>query len=95
MAEIIAVQFGAVEQAATDCRTMATSLQGTLADLKAYLDKLVWTGSARVAYDADQAQWNQGAQELQQVVTTVSTAVTTANDQFLATETANTGRFSR
>jgi WXG100 family type VII secretion target len=95
MAEIIAVQFGAVDQAATDCRSMATSLQGTLADLKAYLDKLVWTGSARVAYDADQQQWNQGAHELQQIVTAVSTAVGTANHQFQATEAANTGRFSR
>lgn len=95
MADIITVQFGAVEQAATDCSAMASSLQVSLADLKAYLDQLVWTGSARTAYDADQAQWNQGAQELQQVVTTVSGAVRTAHDQFVATENANTGRFSR
>jgi 6 kDa early secretory antigenic target len=95
VAEIIAVQFGAVEQASTDCRAMATSLQGTLADLKAYLDKLVWTGAARVAYDTDQQQWNQGAQELQQVVSAVSTAVGAANQEFQATEAANAARFGR
>lgn len=94
MAEMIAVQFGALQQASADCNAIAGNLEATLAELKSYLDQLIWVGSARDAYNADQMKWNQGAEEIRGILSQISTNVATAEQTYSAAETANAGRFA-
>lgn len=94
MADQITVQFAALDQASADCNSIAGNLETTLGELKSYLDQLVWLGSARDAYNADQAKWNQGAEEIRSILGQISTSVSSAEQQFAATESANARRFA-
>ncbi|MGI8880635.1 MAG: WXG100 family type VII secretion target [Jatrophihabitans sp.] len=93
MADTIAVNFGQLSQASSDCKSIAGNLQSQLDQLQTYLNSLVWTGAAREAYQADQTMWNKGAQEIREALDTTSAAVTRAQAGFEAAENANRRRF--
>lgn len=93
MADIITVQFAAIEQASSDCNNIAGQLDSTLAELKSYLDQLVWTGAARESYTADQQQWNTGAQEIQQILVQVGQGLARAEQTYSSTESSIAGMF--
>jgi len=91
----IKVTFGGLEAAAGNISSQANKVQGSLDDLKQYLQPLVagWTGNASDQYQAHQAKWDQAAADLQQVLAAIGTAVQRAAEDYRDGERANAGRW--
>lgn len=91
----IKVSFGALQSAAGSISSNAAKVQGSLDDLKSYLQPLVstWTGAASEAYTAHQAKWDQAAADLQQVLAAIGTATQQAAEDYQTGEKTNTARW--
>lgn len=92
----ILVTFGAVNEAAMDTDAIASQIAQQLSDLKAYLAPLVasWSGEASGEFQALQAKWDSGANDLNQVLRQISQALRVAGEQYQATEKANSSTWS-
>ncbi|HXL16909.1 MAG TPA: WXG100 family type VII secretion target [Streptosporangiaceae bacterium] len=92
----IQVTFGAVNEAAMDTDSIASQIAQQLSDLKAYLAPLVasWSGEASGEFQALQAKWDAGANDLNQVLRQISQALRVAAEQYQATEKANRSTWS-
>lgn len=66
-----------------------------LADLRSMLQPLVatWSGAAAENYNFKQAQWDTAAADLNGVLSQISTALHTANANYIEAETANKNRW--
>ena len=93
----IKVTFGALEAAGGNIQGSAAKVQGSLDDLKRYLQPLVntWTGAAHEQYMQLQAKWDSAASDLQQVLHSIGVAVHSANEAYRQGESANTARFAQ
>jgi WXG100 family type VII secretion target len=87
----IQVTFGAVNEAAMDTDGIASQIAQQLSDLKAYLAPLVasWSGEAAGDFQALQAKWDAGANDLNQVLRQISQSLRAAGDNYSNTERAN------
>jgi 6 kDa early secretory antigenic target len=87
----VLVTFEAIGQAATDCNTTNAAMQQELTALKSYLAPMVqaWAGRARENYMVLQQQWDTAADDLSQVLTQISHALTVSQQNYTETETAN------
>jgi len=90
MSEIL-VTFSSIQQAQADCANTASNLNGQLSDLKSYLAPMVstWSGAAAENYNAKQRQWDQAAQDLNEILQQISKALGSAGDDFQAAESSN------
>jgi WXG100 family type VII secretion target len=88
----ILVTFGAINEAAMDTDAVATQIAQQLSDLKDFLAPLVanWSGEASTEYQALQAKWDTGANDLNQVLRQMAQALRTAGDNYQNTERTNT-----
>jgi WXG100 family type VII secretion target len=93
MSEIL-VQYGALEQGASQMKAIASTMEGKLADLKGRLAKLQWEGDDRVAYNAYQAQWDSAVADMNQVLAKIGAAVDVARENYQSTEKANQNAWS-
>lgn len=91
----IGVSFGKLQATHDKVTTIVSSMNSTLEDLKSYLRPLVstWEGSAAENYNAKQAQWDQAALDLNQVLSAIGNALASANEGYQSTEKANASRF--
>lgn len=85
------VTFAAINEAAMDSDAIASQIAQQLSDLKSYLAPLVgtWSGQASSDFQALQAKWDTSANDLNQVLRQMATALRTAAEQYRATESAN------
>lgn len=92
----IQVTFGELENARGSIQTTWSNISRELDDLKRYLAPMVetWTGEASIAYQAQQAKWDQAAHDLNQVLNQIGVALGTSNDNFQAAENANRARYA-
>jgi 6 kDa early secretory antigenic target len=92
----VLVTFGAINEAAMDTESVASQIAQQLSDLKAYLAPLVanWSGEASTEYQALQAKWDAGANDLNQVLRQMAQALRTAGDNYQNTERTNTSIWS-
>ncbi len=92
----ILVTFGAINEAAMDTDSVASQIAQQLSDLKAYLAPLVanWSGEASTEYQALQAKWDAGANDLNQVLRQMAQALRTAADNYQTTERTNSSIWS-
>lgn len=90
------VTFGAVQQAAGDARTTATSLNQQLADLKSYLAPLVasWEGQASSDYQAKQKQWDEAQTALNQILAQIGQALEVSHSNYSEAENKNASMWS-
>jgi early secretory antigenic target protein ESAT-6 len=95
MPDGIKVTFGGLEAAAGGISSNASKVQGSLDDLKTFLQPLVatWTGTASETYNAHQAKWDTAAADLQQVMAAIGTAVQRAAEDYRDGERANVNRW--
>jgi ESAT-6 family protein len=95
MPDGIKVTFSGLQAAAGSISSNASKVQGSLDDLKQYLQPLVatWSGSASEEYNAHQAKWDQAAADLQQVLAAIGTAVQRAAEDYADGERANAARW--
>lgn len=94
-ADRIQVTFGELGNAQGSIQTTWTNISRELDDLKRYLQPLVatWSGDASTAYQAEQAKWDQSANDLNQVLNQIGVALGTSNEHFQAAERANAARY--
>jgi 6 kDa early secretory antigenic target len=92
----IKVSFPALEETATYIDTKSKEANQLLADLKAMLQPLVatWTGAAAESYNHKQHLWDTAAADLNNVLSQISTALHTANANYIEAESANTRRWA-
>ena len=78
----IPVTFGEVESARESITTTWKNIRQELEELKRYLKPKVetWTGDASIAYQTLQAQWDQSANDLNQVLNQISVALGVERD---------------
>jgi ESAT-6 family protein len=83
--------FAGLSQGAAAFAQTASALQTELEDLESKLRaKLAaWEGDAQSAYHTYQQQWSRSAQDMQQVVTQLGTAISDSNDNYQAAERSN------
>ncbi|HEX6345449.1 WXG100 family type VII secretion target [Umezawaea sp.] len=91
----IKIDFGSMDALASDIGNQASTLQSTLENLKSRIDPVIaqWEGSTSGAYQASQNKWNQAAEDLQQVLAQIGTAVRAAGEAFQQGEQQNTARW--
>ncbi|XVV03254.1 WXG100 family type VII secretion target [Actinosynnema sp. CA-248983] len=91
----IKVSFGELGNAASSIGAQAGQVQQQLDDLKARLQPIVnlWEGAASGAYMEKQAQWDQAAADLQQVLSSIGVAVQQATEAYEAAERQNISRW--
>ncbi|KQB84256.1 WXG100 family type VII secretion target [Corynebacterium oculi] len=79
----IKYSFGAIEAAAGDIHATLGRINGLLGELKALLQPMVaaWEGDSAVAYQAAQEKWDRSAEDLNQILETISRIVTQGNDR--------------
>lgn len=91
----IKVDFGQLSQAADHLGQAAKQIQHHLDDLTQLLKPLAatWTGQAQENYHRAQDQWNNAAQNMQEVCAKMGMAVNAANDSYQQGERSNAARF--
>lgn len=82
MDSMITYHHGNIAAGAADISASAGQLNGTLDQLRAYLQPLVaeWRGESAVAYQALQQQWDAAAADLTAMLGAVATATGQANE---------------
>jgi 6 kDa early secretory antigenic target len=91
----IKVDFAGLETLASDIGSQASTLQSTLENLQSRIKPVIaqWEGATSGAYSASQAKWDQAAEDLQQVLAQIGTAVRAAGESFQSGEQQNTARW--
>lgn len=95
MSSPIKVTFSQLAATQDQVRGTVSNINAQLADLKNYLSPMVstWTGAAAENYNAAQAQWDQAANDLNAVLSSIGGALGEANDGYQATEKSNASRW--
>ncbi len=95
MSSPIKVTFSQLAATQDQVRGTVGNINTQLADLKSYLNPLVqtWTGAAADNYNAAQRQWDQAANDLNQVLSAIGTALGNANEGYQSTESSNASRW--
>lgn len=78
----IKYQFGEIEASSGDIRSTSARIGSELDDIKRQLQPMVesWEGDASTAYQAAQAQWDQAAAELNQILSTIADTLSEGNN---------------
>ena len=92
MSDTIKVDFGAISNLAGQVDAQVHQIESQLETLKSAIQKLgmEWEGSANESFKAVQNNWNQSADDLNQVLARIATAVHAAHDAYQNTEQRNT-----
>src|SRR4051812_29570417 len=91
----IKVTFGQLQATQEHTQQTVSSMNTQLQDLKSYLAPMVstWQGSAAENYNAKQAQWDQAANDLNEVLAAIGRALGSVNEGYQQTESQNASRF--
>ncbi|HVV19936.1 MAG TPA: WXG100 family type VII secretion target [Pseudonocardiaceae bacterium] len=89
--DMVKVDFGQVTSLAQGIGQQANNIEQLLDSLKQQISNLdqIWDGSASDGYKQTKAKWFQSAEDLQQVLAKISTAVHAASESYQATESGN------
>jgi len=92
----IRVSFGELEATADFIDAKAQQVNQLLADLQALLQPLVatWSGAAAENYSHKQHMWDTAAADINNVLAQISTALHTANANYIEAESSNTRRWA-
>ncbi|GAA3664292.1 hypothetical protein GCM10022267_58200 [Lentzea roselyniae] len=91
----IEVTFAEILQAATTISTQSREVDALLDELRQEVTKTLggYTGQGAEAYQASQAKWDQGADDLNKVLAAIGTAVQQAGEGYQEAEQRNISRW--
>ncbi len=94
--DMIKVGFGQIDSLASGIDAQVKQIETQLQDLRSAITKLaqMWEGGAQAAFQSVQNNWNQSADDLNNVLNRIAVAVHAANDAYRHTETQNTNVWS-
>jgi 6 kDa early secretory antigenic target len=89
--DLIKVNFGAISNLASQVDSQVQQIEGQLETLKSAIQKLAmtWEGGTQEAFQQVQTNWNQSADDLNQVLAKIGTAVHAAQESYQETESRN------
>jgi 6 kDa early secretory antigenic target len=92
----LVVNFTALQMAAGDIHNAINTMENQLAEAEQVAAPLVasWSGAAREAYQARQAQWTKAANDLSTMLRDIKMAVEKSAENYQATEQRNTNLFT-
>jgi WXG100 family type VII secretion target len=87
----ILVNFSTIQNAGSEVRSTAARIQAQLDELKSGVKKIAasWEGAAQEGYQAYQAQWDNKAADLQQVLGQIGSSLDQAAQGYQETENRN------
>ncbi|WP_371481472.1 WXG100 family type VII secretion target [Kitasatospora sp. NBC_00315] len=87
----ILVNFSVIQNAGSEVRQTAARIQAQLDELKSGVKKIAasWEGAAQEGYQAYQAQWDNKAADLQQVLGQIGSSLDQAAQGYQETENKN------
>jgi WXG100 family type VII secretion target len=80
--ELIAVDYGAMEDAARALQSSSSTITNLSDELKRQLSRIDWEGSDQQAYNAQMAKWESALMEINDLLNQVGGAVTTARQGY-------------
>jgi len=84
--ELIAVDYGAMEDAARALQSSSSTITNLSEELKRQLSRIDWAGSDKEAYAAQQQKWDNAMAEINDLLNQVGGAVNTAREGYGQTE---------
>ncbi|WP_030274775.1 WXG100 family type VII secretion target [Streptomyces sp. NRRL B-24484] len=96
MGDHILVNFSTIQNASSEIRQTAQRIQSQLDELKSGVQRIAstWEGAAQEGYQARQAEWDNKAADLQQVLGQIATSLDNAAQSYQSTESKNTAVWS-
>ena len=93
---MLLVNFGSLQQAASDIERALNTLRSQLEQLEADGKRLYdsWDGAAKQAYTVRQQKWQAAAADLTSILQNIKGAVDRSAEDYINTERAATQRFS-
>jgi WXG100 family type VII secretion target len=82
MSQPIAVNYGAMEQAAGVIRNSSQTIESELSELGSRLDRIAWEGQDREAYLAQRQKWEQAIADMNMLLNQIGGAVETARQGY-------------
>jgi WXG100 family type VII secretion target len=82
MAQPIAVNYAAMEEAANVLRTSSKTIEEKLSELDGQLKKIEWDGDDKSAYMAHKAKWDAAIADMNQLLHQIGGAVETARSGY-------------
>lgn len=84
-----------VSNLASDIATDVQGISEALDDLDSQVRSLIsnWDGSAQEAYHTAQAQWTQDLQEMNTILSQISSATSTISQQYVESDNRSAARF--
>ena len=91
--DMIKVSFAELEALGGQITSTSTQIESELDSLKSQIANLdaIWQGSANDGYVATKTKWFQAADDLRQVLASIGTAVSAAEQAYSTTESKNAG----
>ncbi len=86
----IKVDYAALESAHGQMRVIASTIDDELDKLRSNLQRIVWEGADRQAYQQHQQQWDNALRDINQILNDIGVAVGIARENYLTTEVSNT-----
>lgn len=80
--ELIAVDYGAMEDAARALQSSSSTITNLSDELKSQLAKIDWEGSDQQAYNAQKLKWDNAMAEINDLLNQVGGAVNTARQGY-------------
>jgi 6 kDa early secretory antigenic target len=74
----ISVDYGAMEEAASQIKASSKTIEDLSSSLKSQLQKIEWEGGDREAYLMQQQKWDQALLDMNNILHQISQAVDTA-----------------
>ncbi|MCL1842013.1 MAG: WXG100 family type VII secretion target [Propionibacteriaceae bacterium] len=92
----IVVNHGALDNTSTQLTNDANAIQATLDELDSKIQQLLgsWSGDAQTAYTQAKNKWSSAMTEIRQTLSTISTQLSEANDQFGSIDKQGASMFS-
>lgn len=89
------VNFNALSVAQQDIQVSWNSITQQAQDLRDFVKRFAdsWDGTAATQYHQLQAQWDAQMNDMASILQKIGTAVTVANDNYMATERSNKSTF--
>ena len=82
----ISVNYGALESATVQIKTISSQIESKLNDLRGRLQEIQWEGEDRTAYQTQQAAWDSAMADINQILTQIGAAVGVAKENYQTTE---------
>lgn len=86
---VIKVGYAEMQEATASIKSISGAIDSKLDRLRTGLQRLVWDGSDREAYNMHQKEWDTAVTDMNNILNQISVAMGAATQNYMDTESAN------